>query len=183
MGKAAYVSMPILDENIELKGKKSFIYVQKITGKAKELLRTDINVSHLIHELGHVFASQQEEYSMKDGILTRRAGTMQIKSSFSKREDGKVVQKWERIEGVFIEEAMNSIGEEEAMANYMGISLEEMQKLYGEILTPTAYQQSICEPMRDLQEKTYGQDFKNWRLHGAEKSKQKIENLIGQTKT
>lgn len=49
----AYVSEPIIDEDMQIKGKKSFLYIQKVSYNAKEFFGTDINVSHLIHEMGH----------------------------------------------------------------------------------------------------------------------------------
>lgn len=53
VGDGAYVSEPIIDENMQVIGKKSFIYIQKVQEKQKEFLGTDINVPHLLHELGH----------------------------------------------------------------------------------------------------------------------------------
>lgn len=131
LGAGAYASRPILDKDMNLQGKKSFIYVQKITGKAKEFLGTDINVSHLIHELGHAWHAEKEEYVMQDdGTLKERVGMGEIISSFSRTPDNKFVQKYVKSTGVMLEEGMNTIAEEIAMANYMGFSLEEIQEKY-----------------------------------------------------
>ena len=42
----AYTSKAIISEDMQLIGKKSFIYVQKVYGKGKKFFGTDINVSH-----------------------------------------------------------------------------------------------------------------------------------------
>ena len=80
----AYVSEPILDENMKLQGKKSFLYIQKVRGKAEEFFGTDINVAHLIHELGHAWHTEKEQYVMQeDGTLKERVGTAEFIYSFS----------------------------------------------------------------------------------------------------
>lgn len=79
LGVGAYVSKAILDENMNLQGKKSFIYIQRVTGKAKEFYSTDVNVSHLIHELGHAWHAEKEQFVMQqDGTLKERVGTAEL---------------------------------------------------------------------------------------------------------
>ena len=126
-GEGCYLSEPILDENMNLQGKKSFIYIKKVTGKAKELFGTDINVSHLIHELGHAWHAEYEQYIMlPNNTLKERVGTAEYIYSFIKTDDNRFVEKCIKRTGLMIEEAMNTVAEEKSMAYYMGIPLEEI---------------------------------------------------------
>lgn len=95
IGAGAYVSAPIISEEMKVIGKKSFVYLQKISGEKKEILGTDINVSHLIHELGHAWASEKDEYVMtEDNKLIRKNGTAKFEFSFVKKEERKSNKKF-----------------------------------------------------------------------------------------
>lgn len=179
----AYVSEAILDENMNLQGKKSFIYISRVSGKAKEFYGTDINVSHLIHELGHAWNAEKEQFSMQeDGTLKERVGTAEYIYSFSKTQDSKYVKKCIKAAGLMLEEAMNTISEEIAMANYMGNSLEEMKKAYNKPpLLPNNYQGYITYFVSYMLEKLDKEDFKNYRLYGETESKDKINSLMSNT--
>lgn len=182
LGVGAYVSEPILDENMNLQGKKSFIYIQRVTGKAKEFFSTDINVSHLIHELGHAWHAEKEQFVMQsDKTLKERVGTAEFIYSFSKTHDNKFVKKCTRTTGLMIEESMNTVAEEKAMANYMGISLEEMQKEYRNSLVPSNYQGYMANFVGYMLEKLGKDDFENYRLYGETESKNKINDLMRKT--
>jgi len=182
LGAGAYISEAILDENMNLQGKKSFIYIQKVIGKSKEFYDTDINVSHLIHELGHAWHSEKEQFVMqKDGTLKERVGTAEFIYSFSTMQDNKFIKECTKTTGLMIEESMNTIAEEKAMANYMGISLEEMQKEYRDSLVPSNYQGYMADLVDYMLEKLGKDDFENYRLYGEIDSKNKINNLMEQT--
>lgn len=182
LGMGAYVSEAILDEDMNLQGKKSFVYIQRVTGKAEEFYSTDINVSHLIHELGHAWHAEKEEFIMQeDGTLKNRVGTAEFIYSFSKRDDNKFVKKCEKTTGLMIEESMNTIAEEEAMANYMGISLEEMRKEYRDSLIPSNYQGYMSNLVEYMLEKLNKDDFEDYRLYGDTESKNKINALMEKT--
>lgn len=181
---AAYTSTPIIDENMELKGKKSFLYVSKVGKEVQEVFGTDINVSYLVHELGHAWNSEEKEYEMSEnGILTRRVGTAKFKYSFLEGKDGKMIKNCEQIDGLFIEEGMNTIAEEKAMANYLGVSLEEMRNVYKNKLGKSTYQGLMSEGVETLLESTSKQDLEKWRMHGDEMGKQNVENLIEKTES
>lgn len=182
LGVGAYVSEPILDENMNLQGKKSFVYIQRVTGKAKEFFGTDINVAHLIHELGHAWHAENEQFVMQeDGTLKERIGTAEFIYSFSKTQDNQFVKKCIKTTGLMIEESMNTIAEENAMANYMGISLEEMQKEYRNLLVPSNYQGYMSNFVDYMLEKLGRADFENYRLYGNTESKDKINALMAET--
>lgn len=118
---------------------------------------------------------------MKDGILTERFGTAEFKYSFSQDEAGKFIRKHESTTGLMIEEGMNTIAEEEAMANYMGISQEEMQEAYQKVLVRSSYQGMISGCVAHLVNKTSKQDLEDWRLYGNQESKDKIEQWMKKT--
>ena len=182
LGAGAYVSEPILDENLQLQGKKSFIYIQRVSGKAKEFLGTDINVPHLIHELGHAWHAEQEQFTIQeDGTLKERVGTAEFTYSFSKNQDNKFVRKCTKTAGLMIEESMNTVAEERAMANYMGISLEEMRKAYNTVLIPSNYQGYMADLVEYMLEKLGQEDFENYRLYGSTDSMDKINALMKKT--
>lgn len=182
IGAGAYVSEAILDENMNLQGKKSFVYIQKVTGKPQEFYGTDINVSHLIHELGHAWHAEKDEFVMQnDGTLKNRVGTAEFIYSFSKTQDNKYVKKCKKTTGLMIEESMNTVAEEKAMANYMGISLEEMQKKYTDSLVPSNYQGYMSNFVSYMLERLGKEDFENYRLYGETESKNKINGLMEKT--
>lgn len=182
IGAGAYVSEPIIDENLQVKGKKSFIYMQKVDGDKKEFFGTDINVAHLIHELGHAWHAEKDEFVMQeDRTLRERVGTAEFIYSFYKGKDGRYIQRCDKTTGLMIEEGMNTIEEEQAMADYMNISLEEMQEKYRSVLIPSNYQGYISSFMQYTLNELNKEDFEDWRLHGSSESKAKIENLMIRT--
>lgn len=182
LGAGAYVSEPILDENMTLKGKKSFIYIQRVSGEQKDFFGTDINVSHLIHELGHAWHAEKEQFTMQDdGTLKERIGTAEFVYSFLKTEDNKFIMKCEDTTGLMLEESMNTVLEETAMANYMNLQLEEMKKEYTNSLIPSNYQGYMADLVRYMLEQLGKDDFENYRLYGDTESKNKINSLMSKT--
>ena len=178
----AYVAEPILDENMNLQGKKSFIYIQKNMRNAKEFLGSDINIPHLIHELGHAWHAEKDQFVMQeDGTLKERIGTAEFTYTFSKTPDNKFVKKCEKVTGLMFEESMNTVAEEIAMANYMGISLEEMQKEYNASLIPSNYQGYMTNLVKYMLDKLGKDDFENYRLYGETESKNKINEAMEKT--
>ena len=182
LGVGAYVSEPILDDNMTLQGKKSFIYIQRVSGEQKKFFGTDINVAHLIHELGHAWHSEKEQFTMQDdGTLKERVGTAEFIYSFSKTENNKFIMKCENTTGLMIEESMNTVFEETAMANYMNLPLEDMKKAYTNSLIPSNYQGYMADLVRYMLEQLGENDFENYRLYGDTESKNKINSLMSKT--
>ena len=180
---SAYFSEPILDENLQLKGKKSFVYVQKVSEEKKDFFGTDINVAHLIHELGHAWNAEKDEYIMQDhNILKDRIGTAEFTYSFHKGENNRYVRRCDKVTGLMIEEGMNTIKEEQAMAAYMNILLEEMREKYRTVLIPSSYQGYIANFVSYMLQQLNRQDFEQWRMYGDSESKGRIESLMSRTK-
>lgn len=183
VGAGAYVSEPILDENLQLKGKKSFLYIQKVNNREQQFFGTDINVSHLIHELGHAWHAEKDQYTMlPNNTLKNRTGTAEFIYSFSKNPDGTYTMHTDKVSGLMLEEGMNTLCEEQAMADYMNISLEEMKDKYRTVLIPSSYQGYIANFVSYMLQQLNHQDFEQWRMYGDSESKGRIESLMSRTK-
>ena len=183
VGAGAYVSEPILDENLQLKGKKSFLYIQKVNNREQQFFGTDINVSHLIHELGHAWHAEKNQYTMlPNNTLKNRTGTAEFIYSFSKNPDGTYTMHTDKVSGLMLEEGMNTLCEEQAMADYMNISLEEMKDKYRTVLIPSSYQGYIANFVSYMLQQLNRQDFEQWRMYGDSESKGRIESLMSRTK-
>ena len=183
VGAGAYVSEPILDENLQLKGKKSFLYIQKVNNREQQFFGTDINVSHLIHELGHAWHAEKDQYTMlPNNTLKNRTGTAEFIYSFSKNPDGTYTMHTDKVSGLMLEEGMNTLCEEQAMADYMNISLEEMKDKYRTVLIPSSYQGYIANFVSYMLQQLNSKDFEQWRMYGDSESKGRIESLLSRTK-
>ena len=183
VGAGAYVSEPILDENLQLKGKKSFLYIQKVNNREQQFFGTDINVSHLIHELGHAWHAEKDQYTMlPNNTLKNRTGTAEFIYSFSKNPDGTYTMHTDKVSGLMLEEGMNTLCEEQAMADYMNISLEEMKNKYRTVLIPSSYQGYIANFVSYMLQQLNSKDFEQWRMYGDSESKGRIESLMSRTK-
>lgn len=183
VGAGAYVSEPILDEHLQVQGKKSFIYIQKVEESEQQFFGTDINVSHLIHELGHAWHSERDQYTMdSNNILRSRTGMAEFFYSFSKNADGTFLKHTDKVSGLMIEEGMNTLCEEQAMADYLNITLEEMKKKYRTVLIPSNYQGYISNFVNYMLQHLDGKDFEHFRMYGDAQSREKIESLMSRTK-
>lgn len=184
IGAGAYVAEPIFDENMNLQEKRSFIYVQNIKDqKIANFLGTNINVSDLIHELGHAWNAEKKQFEIQEnGILKERIGMAEFTYSFTKdKETNKFFKKCINQQGLMIEESYNTLEEERAMARYMNIPLSQMKKEYKETLIPSIYQGYMKEFMEYMLENLGEEDFKRYRLYGDESRKIKINNLMEKT--
>lgn len=183
VGAGAYVSEPILDENLQFKGKKSFLYIQKVNNREQQFFGTDINVSHLIHELGHAWHAEKDQYTMlPNNTLKNRTGTAEFIYSFSKNPDGTYTMHTDKVSGLMLEEGMNTLCEEQAMADYMNILLEEMKDKYRTVLIPSSYQGYIANFVSYMLQQLNSKDFEQWRMYGDSESKGRIESLMSRTK-
>lgn len=179
----AYVSEPIISEDgTEVLGKKSFLFMQKVGYGQKDFFGTDINVSHLIHELGHAWHAEHNEYTINyNGQLVHRVGTAEFLFSLDKQDDGSFIRNSQGFSGLMTEEAMNTVAEENAMAEYKGISQEEMTKAYNQVLVPSNYQVYMTNMVRYMLDKLGKDDFEAWRLTGDAEAKSRIESLMSRT--
>lgn len=75
---------------------------------------------------------------------------------------------------------MNTIEEEQAMANYLELTLEEVRQKYS-ILGESIYQGLMTYIVDYLLEKTSREDFSKWRIHKDEEAIKRVESLIEKT--
>lgn len=130
--------------------------------KNADFLGTNINVSDLIHELGHAWNAEKKQFEIqKNGTLKERIGTAEFTYSFTKdKETNKFFKKCINQQGLMIEESYNTLEEERAMARYMNIPLSQMKKEYKETLIPSIYQGYMKEFMEYMLENLGEEDFK-----------------------
>lgn len=182
----AFVSSPVIDENLNLIGVKKFLYVTEMDmssegseykQKYMNLFHTGINVPHLIHELGHAWASEINSYSLENGVLTQRFGTMEVKHQLTDLGNGQYESEEISSTGLFIEEGLNTNFEERGVAGYLGISLEEAKKLYkDDTITPSVYQSGISMITDMFNNTNFKDDIEKWRLQGDKSAQEKLNN-------
>lgn len=189
----AVVSEPIINENKQIVGIEQFLYVKSFDTskiltetqkKYYEMFGTGIQVSHLIHELGHAWAAEKQAYVINGDILTERVGAAEIKYKLENLENGKFLKKEISREGLMTEESLNTNLEEKSVAKYLGISLEEAKKLYkvDGVFVPSAYQGLMSEITEYLTLKTMPEEINKWRLDGDKSALKNINEIMSQTK-
>ena len=64
VGYGAYCHRPIFDDEMNIVDRVGMLYITKLSKYSEEAkyYGTTINLSHLIHELGHAWAAQKDEY-------------------------------------------------------------------------------------------------------------------------
>lgn len=118
----AYVTEPVFDDKMNIVDRVGFIYLTNLYSYSStaEFYGTKINLSHLIHELGHAWVAQKDEFLQEEnGDFITRVGTAKFynkvdKETHTVEETG--------VEGLYLEEALNSIEEEKALYKVFGIS-------------------------------------------------------------
>lgn len=187
----AFISSPIIDENLNLVGVKKFLYVTEFDTKGElteedqkffDRFQTGINIPHLIHELGHAWASEANPYTIEDGVLTQRMGTVESKYKISDLGNGQYESEGISTTGIFIEEGLNTNFEEQTVANYLGVSLEEAQELYRDgTITPSVYQPGISKMTEHLSNSAFKGDLNKWRIFGNQESLGKLNGIFSKT--
>lgn len=183
----AFVTAPIIDENLNLVGVKKFLYITEfdrsednldVSPEYFERFQTAINVPHLIHELGHAWVAEANPYTIENGILTQRMGTVESKYKITELGNGQYESEGISTTGTFIEEGLNTNFEEETVAKFLGISLEEVQELYSNgTITPSFYQPGMAK-MTELMATLSKGDFAKWRIFGNKDSLERINETF-----
>lgn len=117
----AYYSLPVFDENMNIVDRIGYIYFTRLSeySKEKDIYKTTINLSHLIHEIGHGWASQKGEYVQNEnGDFTSHIGTATFTYEVDK-ENHTIIEK--DIKGLYMEEALNTLDEEKALCEVLNI--------------------------------------------------------------
>ncbi|MGE5328510.1 MAG: hypothetical protein ACM3KR_03255 [Deltaproteobacteria bacterium] len=140
----AYYSKPIFDSNGMVVDKTSFIVIDTINTdynkKYEEIFNTDINIPHLFHELGHAYAATKEEYLQKGNQYLHRVGLAREAYEILPIEEGKYEVSMKKSSGLILEEAVNSVDEEELTCKYLNCSKEQLEQMYKDkIMIPSSY--------------------------------------------
>ena len=124
----AYITEPIFDEQMNIVGRNRMLYVKELSrwDNMKEAYHSNINLSHLIHELGHAWAAEKDEYIQNEnGTFMQRIVTCTI-TNVVNRETKEV--EGIATEGLHIEEALNTIQEEKVLLALTGAqSIDELR--------------------------------------------------------
>lgn len=174
-----YVSEPVFDQDMELVDRKSFIYSSRIPegSPLSKVYGTTINLSHLIHELGHGVASEKDEYvKLQDGSIINNLGAYSIKYKVDK-ENKKVYES--ESTGLIIEDALNTIQEEEVLCKVLGIDSVKELSQYGYV--PSNYQGTISDMMQEYINKFGKERFDSFRILKQKDSINDIENALSST--
>lgn len=125
----AYISEPVFDEDMNIIRRNRMLFVKELAkgDSLREMYGSNINLSHLIHELGHAWAAEKDEYIQnEDGSFVQNVGAASITHSIDKRT--KEVKGLET-EGLFIEESLDTIQEEQTLFKLIGAkSIDELKE-------------------------------------------------------
>ena len=174
---AAYCPRPVFDAQMNLIDRIGFIYLTNINqySSAVQKYGTQINLSHLIHELGHACASQKGEYTqLEDGRFSHRVGT--YISMYEVDRDSRTVRESVGT-GIFIEEALNTIEEERILYKLLGVENYTQIPDY----VPSKYQGTMTRMMRQFIKEIGPEPFNDFRFKGDRSKINKLQELFGQT--
>lgn len=173
----AYVNEAIFDNNMNIIDRVGFIYLTNLYSNSdtSKFYGTKINLSHLIHELGHAWAAQKGEFNQeKNGDYIMSVGT--AKFHYKVDRNTHVVEEKE-IDGLYIEEALNSIEEEEAL--YRLLKTDDFRNIPGYV--QSNYQGTMTAMMRHYIEKLGKSTVGGIRIQKDRKEIEQLEEIFGET--
>lgn len=173
----AYVNEPVFDDNMNIVDRVGFIYLTNLYSNSAtaDFYSTKINLSHLIHELGHAWVAQKDEFLQEEnGDFITRIGTAKFynrvdKETHTVEETG--------VEGLFLEEALNSIEEENALYKVFGIS--DYKEIPGYV--PSNYQGLMTSIMRHFIEKLGNNILEGVRIRKDSNITEKLQEIFDET--
>lgn len=189
-----YKREPILDENLNIVGRKQAIFLpsrdlsQNLSEQEKaryELFGTGINVSHLIHELGHAWYTQRHNIEkVNENTIISNVGIAIVESHYEKDGEGQYICTEDLPKLGMIEEGMNTELEEEALKRFLNIDDNKLKELYSSsVLISNNYQKLVLAATSAVLNRGLRKEFEKLRMFGDEKSKDRIEQSIGQTES
>lgn len=175
----AYVNEPVFSDEMNITGRQGFIYITELSkyDKLAEVYGTNINVSHLIHELGHAMASEKEEFVQdENGNYVNNVGACKITCKVDK-ENKTVIS--DGYDGLFIEETLNTIEEENVLCDMLGI--ESINELKAKGYVPSSYQGMMTDIMKSYVEKFGKERFDDFRFLKDREALKDIDKAIMDT--
>ena len=172
LADGSYISEPIFDDDMNIVGRNRMLFVKELAkwDALREVYGTDINLSHLIHELGHAWVAEKDEYLQnEDGSFTQNVGAGTIVHSVDK---GTKEIKGVKSEGIFIEETLNTFMEEQYILKLTGA--KDMKELKTKGYIDSSYQGLMKSIMESYIEKFGIEAFEEYRFI---KDKNVMENI------
>lgn len=170
----AYQSIAIFDENMDIVDRVGYIYLTRLSEYTKETKKyqTTINLSHLVHELGHAWSAQKDEYVQEEnGDFTCNVGATTINYRVD-RENCTVTET--NVKGLFMEEALNSLEEEKALCEILGIN--NVDEIPGYV--PSQYQGLMKSVMERFVEKIGELPFSKLRILKDKKDLEQYQSIL-----
>jgi len=175
----AYVSEPVFDDEMNIIGRNRMLYVQELSRYSglNQVYGSNINLSHLIHELGHAWAAETDEYIQNpDGSFVQNVGTCAITSRVDKGTQ-KVIS--ESVDGLFVEETLNTIQEEKVLLELTGA--QSISELAEKGYVRSAYQGMQTDIMKSYVEE-FGEDvFEEYRYSKDASALADVEQALKDT--
>ena len=173
----AYVSESVFDSDMNIVDRVGFIYITNLYegSNAAKFYGTRINLSHLIHELGHAWAAQKGEYVQdENGNYIMQIGAAKFYNIVDRK---KKTVKEDKVEGLYIEEALNSIEEENAL--YRLLDIETYRSIPGYV--QSNYQGAMTSMMRYYIEKLGQSSFESLRMQKDRKNLDEFQEIFDET--
>lgn len=190
-GDGSFNSEIEFDENANVVARKQYLYIKRANpekhrnGYIKDridLFKTGINVSHLMHELGHAWCSEANPLEYEDGVLKERCGACTTEFTITPNGDGTYTRTRTGVTGLYIEESFNTEMELEALSKYLNMGREATDALFKTgPLIKSNYQGAVSGVANHILTTPLGKDFQNYRLTGDKKYLDKINGAIEKT--
>lgn len=175
----AYVSEPVFDDDMNIVGRNRMLYVKELSkySSLQQVYGSNINLSHLIHELGHAWAAQTDEYIQNaDGTFVQNVGACAITSRVDSQR--KVVTS-EATDGLFVEETLNTIQEEKVLLELTGAN--SISELASKGYVRSSYQGMQTDIMKSYVEKFGLEPFEEYRYSKDSTVLAQVERALSET--
>lgn len=175
----AYISEPVFDSDMNIIGRNRMIFIKELGtyNKLRDVYGSGINLSHLIHELGHAWVAQKDEFVQNEqGGFVQNVGAASITHSIDK--DKKEVKGLETT-GLFIEETLNTIQEEEIILKLT--ATKDMEELRKKGYCGSAYQGLQTRLMEGYVEKFGKEVFDIYRFSKDKQVLSEVEATLANT--
>lgn len=173
-----YQSIAIFNENMDIVDRVGYIYITRLSEYSQEVkaYQTTINLSHLIHELGHAWGAQKDEYVQKEnGDFTCNVGAVTINSKVDREN---CIVEDSDVKGLYIEEALNTLEEESTLCEILGI--KNVNEIPGYV--PSIYQGLMKSVMNDFVENIGALPFSKLRILKSNTELKQYQSILEATK-
>ena len=173
-----YQSIAIFNENMDIVDRVGYIYITRLSEYSQEVkaYQTTINLSHLIHELGHAWGAQKDEYVQKEnGDFTCNVGAVTINSKVDREN---CIVEDSDVKGLYIEEALNTLEEENTLCEILGI--KNVNEIPGYV--PSIYQGLMKSVMNDFVENIGALPFSKLRILKSNTELKQYQSILEATK-